>query len=84
MSTYFFKTNIDDTGTAVHIKPHLDRLEQSHEIEHWKVHLQDPDHVLEVKSTKMSPEQIRSYLEDRGVMAEESAAPKGKSHRSSS
>lgn len=70
MSTYFFKTDIDDTGTAVHIKPHLDRLEQSKEIAHWRVHVQDPQHVLEIESGKMSLEEIRNYLEEKGIRAE--------------
>lgn len=70
MSTYFFTTNIDDTGTAVHIKPHLDRLEQSRDIDRWRVHIQDPQHVLEIETQKMSPEQVKHFLREKGIEAE--------------
>lgn len=76
MSTYFFKTNISSTGTATHIKPHLDKLEQTKEIDHWLVHLQDPDHVLEIETHKMSPEQVKHYLREAGVDAEFTKPPK--------
>jgi hypothetical protein len=81
MSTYFFKTNIDDTGTVVNVKPHLDKLEESKEIEHWRVHMQDKDHVLEIETDKMSPEEVQRYLRGIGVDADFTRPPRGESTR---
>lgn len=75
MSTYFFKTNINCLGCASRIKPHMDKLEQSHEIERWQVDLQEPNHVLEVETQKMSPEQVKHYVREAGFEAEFTRTP---------
>jgi copper chaperone CopZ len=75
MSKYFFKTNINCLGCASQIKPHLDRLEQNQEIEHWHVDLNSPEYVLEVETNKMSPEQVKHYVKEAGFEAEFTRAP---------
>ncbi|HEX6332620.1 MAG TPA: hypothetical protein VFZ78_00255 [Flavisolibacter sp.] len=75
MSRYFFKTNINCLGCASQIKPHLDKLEQAHEIDHWQVHPMDPQHLLEIETTRMSPEAVRNYVLQAGFEAEFTAAP---------
>lgn len=59
MSTYFFKTNINCIACASQVKPYLDKLEQSRDINHWNVHLNTPGHLLEIVTDKMSPEQVK-------------------------
>jgi copper chaperone len=75
MSTYFFKTNINCVGCATQIKPHLDKLEQSREIDRWHVDLNNPDHVLEIETQKMSPEQVKHYIREAGFEAEFTRPP---------
>lgn len=76
MSTYFFRTNINCIGCASQIKPHLDRLEQNREIEHWNMHLNTPEHLLEVVTDRMSPEQVKHYVREAGFEAESTKAPR--------
>lgn len=70
MSKYFFKTNINCIGCASQIKPHLDKLEQEGRIEHWQVHLREPEHTLEIDSSKLGEDEIRTYIHDVGFRAE--------------
>jgi hypothetical protein len=75
MSTYFFKTNIDSTGIASNIKPHLDKLERNKEIDHWRVHMNDNNHVLEIETQRMSPEQVKHFIRETGIDAEFTSPP---------
>lgn len=70
MSKYVFKTNINCLGCASQIKPHLDKLEQEGQIEHWQVHLREPDHTLEIESTNLGEEEIKTYIHSVGFRAE--------------
>ena len=70
MSTYFFKTNINCIGCASQIKPHMDKLEQTKEIEHWKVDLNTPEYIMEVETNRLSPEQVKHYIREAGFEAE--------------
>ena len=70
MSKYFFKTNINCLGCASQIKPHLDKLEQEGQIEHWQVHLREPDHTLEIESSNLDAEGIKAYIHTVGFRAE--------------
>lgn len=69
MSKYVFKTNINCIGCASQIKPHLDKLEQEGQIKHWQVHLTDPDHTLEIETSKLALEQVQLYVENAGFKA---------------
>lgn len=68
---YRYKTNINCLGCVSQIKPHLDKLEQTKEIEHWKVDLQDPNHILTIYTSSMSDEQVRSTISAAGFRAEQ-------------
>jgi copper chaperone CopZ len=70
MSKYIFKTNINCIGCASQVKLYLDKLEQSGRIERWQVHPTDPDHTLEIESSKMNAEEVRSYVRNAGFEAE--------------
>ncbi len=69
MSKYTFKTNINCIGCATQIKPHLDKLEQNGKIDHWQVHLTDPDHTLEIETNNLGQEEIRTYVREAGFEA---------------
>ena len=70
MSKYIFKTNINCIGCASQVKPHLDKLEQSGQIEHWKVHVTDPDHTLEIETSQLAEDEVRAYVRSAGFEAE--------------
>lgn len=75
MSTYFFKTNINCLGCATQIKPYMDRLEESGDIERWQVDLNNPEYLLKVESDKLSPEEVKHYVREAGFEAEFTRAP---------
>ena len=70
MSKYLFKTNINCLGCVSQIKPHLDKLEQEGQIKHWQVHPTDPDHTLEIETSKLELEDVRLYVQNAGFRAE--------------
>ena len=70
MGKYIFKTNINCIGCASQIKPHLDKLEQEGQIKHWQVHLTDPDHTLEIETSRMDLEELQLYVKNAGFKAE--------------
>lgn len=70
MSKYIFKTNINCIGCASQIKPHLDKLEQEGQIKHWQVHPKDPDHTLEIETSRMALEDVKLYVQNAGFKAE--------------
>jgi hypothetical protein len=45
-------------------------LEQEDQIKHWQVHLTDPDHTLEIGTTKLAVEEVRTYIQSAGFKAE--------------
>jgi hypothetical protein len=61
----FFKTNINCIGCASQVKLHLDKLEQSKDIEHWNVHLNTP----------MSPKWVKQYVREAGFEAQFTRTP---------
>ena len=73
MSKYIFKTNINCLGCASQIKPHLDKLEKEGQIDHWQVHLREPDHTLEIDSTNLDENGIKAYIHTIGFIAESKA-----------
>lgn len=70
MSKYIFKTDINCLGCASQIKPHLDKLEKEGQIQHWQVHLREPDHTLEIDSANMDEEGLKTYIHNAGFKAE--------------
>jgi hypothetical protein len=74
MNKYVFKTNINCIGCVTQIKPHLDKLEQEGRINHWQVHPTDPEHTLEIETSQLALEEVRTYVQNAGFTAE----PKGK------
>lgn len=75
MSTYFFKTNINCAGCQTQIQPHLDKLKESNQINRWNVDLGSREHILEIETSKLSPEQVKHYIREAGFEAEFTRAP---------
>jgi copper chaperone len=78
MSIYHFKTNINCIGCVTQIKPHLDKLEQDHTIEHWHVNMNDPEYLLEVETNKLSAEEVKHLVREAGFEAEFTRAPEAR------
>jgi hypothetical protein len=53
----------------------MDKLEQTKEIDHWNVHVNTPNYLMEVVTEKMSPEQVKHYTREAGFEAEFKKAP---------
>ena len=64
--TYTFKTDINCLGCVHQVKPHLDKLEQSQDIEHWNVDLNNDDHLLTVETNNMSREEVEAAVRGAG------------------
>lgn len=67
--TYRYKTNINCLGCVNQVKPHLDQLEQSKAIEHWRLDLDNPDHTLTIETTNMTTDEVASVIETAGFRA---------------
>lgn len=67
--TYTFKTDINCLGCVHEIKPHLDRLEQSQEIEHWNVDLNNPDNLLTIETSNLTREEVEEVIHSAGFTA---------------
>ncbi len=78
MSTYFFKTNINCLGCVTQIKPHLDELEQDKSIERWHVDFNHPEHILEIETNKLSPEEVKHKIRATGFEADFTKAPQAR------
>lgn len=75
MSTYHFKTNLKCADCVNAIKPRLDELQQSKEIDRWEVNLQTPEKVLVVETQKLTPDMVKHLLREQGYDAEFTMAP---------
>ncbi len=78
MSTYFFKTNINCLGCVTQIKPHLDKMEDEKTIERWHVDFNHPEHILEIETLTLSPEQVKHMIREQGFEAEFTKAPQAR------
>lgn len=68
METYKFKTTINCGSCVKAVTPHLNKLEG---VEEWNVDTNNPDKVLEVKTTSLDAQQIKSTVEKAGFKAEQ-------------
>lgn len=67
--TYSYKTNINCIGCVQQVKPHLDQLEQSKEIQHWHLDLNNPDHVLTIDTTRLTSDEVAGVIAGAGFRA---------------
>ena len=78
MSKYFFKTNINCLGCVTQIKPHLDTLEKDKTIDRWHVDLNSPEYLLEIETSKLSPEETKYIIREQGFEADFVKAPQAR------
>lgn len=67
---YAFKTNINCIGCVNQIKPKLDKLEQTKEIEHWRVDVNNPDYLLTIETNAMTRDEVQSFIQEAGFKAQ--------------
>ena len=75
MSTYFFKTNINSQGSVTQIKPQLDKMESDKTIDRWHVDFNHPEHILEIETQQLSPEEVKHAIRAAGFDADFTKAP---------
>jgi copper chaperone len=68
--TYSFKTDINCLGCVHEIKPNLDKLEESQDIEHWKVDLNSPDNILTIETNNLTAEEVETVIQTAGFKAQ--------------
>lgn len=78
MSTYFFRTNIKGPGGVTQIKPRLDEMEQKKDIERWHLDMNSPEHLLEIETNKLSPDEVKHLVREAGFEAEFTKAPQSR------
>ncbi|GAA4324230.1 hypothetical protein [Flaviaesturariibacter amylovorans] len=70
MSTYFFRTNIHGLGNMAQVKAHLDRWEQSKEIDTWHIDMTNPESPLQIVTQQLTPDQVKHRIRELGVDAD--------------
>jgi len=78
MSIYFFRTNIKGPGGVTHIKPRLDEMEQKKDIQRWHLDMNSPEHLLEIETDKLSPDEVKHLVREAGFEAEFTKAPQAR------
>lgn len=73
MMTYSYKTNINGLRCVGHIKPHLDKLEETNGIGHWQVNLNDPGNILTIETDSMTSAEVEAAIHAAGYKAEQVA-----------
>ena len=68
--TYSFKTDINCLGCVHEIQPHLDKLEESQEIEHWNVDLNNPDNILTIETNNLTAQEVETVIQTAGFKAQ--------------
>ncbi len=51
------------------LKPHLDKLEQSPETEHWQVDLNNPHNISIVETNNLIREEVEDVIQKAGFKA---------------
>jgi hypothetical protein len=78
MSTYHFKTSIPGTANFEKIKPSLEKLQNEKDIDGWEVQGRDTEAVLQIVTSKLSPEEVKHHLREAGLDVEFTKAPEAK------
>jgi len=75
MSTYHFKASTQGTDDIEKIKPFLDKLQNTNDIERWEVRFYNTEKLLQIETNKLSPEEVKHFLRESGFDAEFTKAP---------
>jgi hypothetical protein len=75
MSTFFFKTDVNSMIEVSKLKECLDQAQEKHDIDNWRVHPTDPQHLLEIESNKLSSKEVEHLVRAAGFDVEFTKAP---------
>lgn len=75
MSTFFFKTGVNSIVETAKLKESLDKAKESKDIDNWRIHPTDPQHLLEIETTKLSSKEVEHLVRAAGIDAEFATAP---------
>lgn len=78
MSSFFFKTDINSIAETGALKERLDQARDNHDIDNWRIHPTDPQHVLEIETTKLSSNEVEHLVRAAGIEAEFTNAPQAR------
>ena len=67
MNKYQLKTNINCSGCVAKVTPVLDQTE---EIQDWKVDTNNPNKILTIETESLNEEQIKTIVQKAGFKAE--------------
>ena len=78
MSTFFFKTDVNSIVEVSKLKERLDKAKETNDIDAWRIHPTDPQHLLEVESNKLSSNEVEHLIRAAGFDVEFTKAPQAR------
>jgi hypothetical protein len=78
MSTFFFKTDVNSMAEVSTLKESLDKAQERKDIDNWRIHPTDPEHLLEIETNKLSSKEVEHMVRAAGVNAEFTTAPQAR------
>lgn len=78
MSTFFFKTDVNSIVEVSKLKERLDKAKETNDIDDWRIHPTDPQHLLEVETNKLSSNEVEHLIRAAGFDVEFTKAPQAR------
>jgi hypothetical protein len=78
MSTFFFRTDVNSIAEVSKLKESLDKARDNQDIDNWRIHPTDPEHLLEIETNKLSSKELEHLVRAAGVNAEFTTAPQAR------
>jgi len=78
MSTFFFKTDINSITEVSKLKESLDKAKDEQQIDNWRIHPTDPEHLLEIETTKLSSKEVEHLVRAAGYDVDFTKAPQAR------
>jgi hypothetical protein len=69
---------MNSEGLVSQAKTQLDQLQQSNEIDRWKVDSNHPENILEIETQTLTPEMVKHKLREMGIDADFTKAPEAR------
>jgi hypothetical protein len=78
MSIYFFSSDINSMEAVARLKTAMDKLVSSKQIDRWHLDMESPEHILEVETVVLTPEQTKHYIRAAKFDVEFTMAPQAR------
>jgi hypothetical protein len=78
MSTFFFRTDADSIVEVAKLKERLDKAREDKDIENYKIHPTNPEHLLEIETIKLSSKEVEHFVRAAGFDVEFTKAPQAR------